>query len=682
MKTSNLTGLGTSFGTLQLGRSGVILSPKRGSVMIPDSNYITEENIMLQTSRNLTMRNPIDDLKHRRFTSLIEPTNAPIMTQNTNYPQNNQVSPVLLTKNSKRHTTYTQHTPILIEEQKQPQVTLAEVTKKKKSSSKKRDEGGEKKSKRSKKKSLNDSKTKKTKDKKKKGDERVKEKSKKKKRLSKKLENGSKVNSTIEEVSTPQKVPTIPLENENINNPYSLPTDTVMSPSSTQSLFEPLSPLNYTNHTDVPSREFINYNNPDIEPVNIDLVTSSMCVFIKEAINKDLGKLSSDIRPLFNATKELSVSLKETYRVTEIYSTVLSDYNRKKLLLTNEKLKTDIVDGLFTAIKAIHQDSRNVQPLKKVIKNLADIIHELYICLEGVNVHDAFSALQTHTLKMKDFVIEAKEMSEDNFQNSMSLLVVSTMEMCSFVIDYSFINTKTKTNRRILYESCVNISQMTRSLIVHMLNLRADLKNEGHKRNLTSCLKSIAEQIRTISKCIKDENNIRQSIYLIDQCDLSYTALEDKELDSLFVKATSIIANARSKYISKSKAQIAKDEKELLAHVATIIQLFKYLSSALFDCNYELLMGTVILITENISKISDIVFPIIDTCLNSVVVQEIVQCLENLIRSQIQLKILSSKISVNNEISEYKDPFGYTVMISGIFLMFLLDACYRATHDI
>lgn len=418
-----------------------------------------------------------------------------------------------------------------------------------------------------------------------------------------------------------------------------------------------------------------NTNEDDVESINIDAITEVLCKFVKESVNSDLGKPFSDFRPVLEATKELSTTLKQAFEVAEIYSNTL-DQDKKALLLNiNETLKSE-VKNLFISIRTPY----DLKPLRQTTKKLVEIVHELYVCLESVNYDDTISLMRNVVYKLKQFVVKAKDFKDDELQNESSSLVTSSMELCSLIHDYVFINALSKMNKRSLNERCCEVIQSIRSLILSVKKVNQDPMNQDFTNGMNSTLNTTAEHIKEITRCLKDEKMLKESPDQLEQFDIGFIKADPNKIESLFNKASAIIANAKSKYMSYTNNELGKEENELLSILTLQAQLFKHISSALQNENYQLLMGAALITSENVTRISSIILPISDQCKNNLLIQEIVQCLENSIRCAIQLKIICASISVNPSSMDHKEHLAHTILIWAGYLSFLLDAFRRAVY--
>lgn len=697
----------TNYGTVGLSKSGFVLSPRRGSILTTpvnsNNNTMTEDDILRLTSRtrsNLNL-NP-DDLKLRRstaqpskttaFNTLTPQSNktqpAPHISKQENYNRMRSTSSVpTYTANSVPNSPVSKSTYTMVNEKKGTEKTVTpnilEATKKKKASKKDKQKKKDKSKKEEKLREKEEKQREKEEKNREKKDEKKEQKSKTKSKESKSKEEKSKKKSKKKLKSEPKKeafeVRLQPIYEENALQ------EVVEESEEDEYYEETVSHTKEGSYTEAQSNTYPSSTprsmDEEIEPVNIDAITEVLCKFVKEAVHRNLGNKFSDFGPLFQATKEISTTFKQTHDIAERFATTLDEDHSERLLSINHTMKTELVADLYEAIKAINQIPPNLVPLKSVVQKLTNLVHELYVCLESVEFSDVMASLQSTVLKMKQFVTAAKMLTEETFQYSSSSLVVTSMELCSFIHDYVFIDARSKTNKRLMNESCFNTIQSIRSLIISIKNVNSSPNNEDYSRNMTVVLKTTAEHIRTMSKCLKDEDTLRQQAELVDQIDKDFKPMEFGDVESLFIKAIGLIANARSKYTSKSNNILSAEEKSLMDIVLSQSQLLKHIVSSLSQEKFELLMGAVLLTSENVTKMSEIILPISDSCMNPLLVQEIAQCLENSIRCAIQLKIISASISVNPRSPELQEHIGYTVLMWGGFLSFLLDAVWRATHN-
>lgn len=416
------------------------------------------------------------------------------------------------------------------------------------------------------------------------------------------------------------------------------------------------------------------------ETVDIDLICTVMCRFIKEAIDKGLGLPFSDFRPLFHVTKDLSNALKKTYTAVEASADIFDENRRVSLLMINERLKTDIVKGLFKAIKSIQDPSHNLVPLSEVSKSLSSLVFDLYNCIEEVTFDQLLLTLQAATLQMKDIVRNGKKMTQEEFNLATANTLICSLELIHFVQTYVFIRANTKTFKRTLLESCFSYWQSMRSLLIQLQQHRTDPGESILSPQATTTLKKVADLIRTISKIIKEEENVTHQPYSVEFIDKDYKPYGVDEISILFIRATSLIANARSKYMTKSRNMLARDEKDFMESVSMLTQVLNHLGTALISKHFEPLIASIQQIDEHLKEISQIIFPIIDTAIDDNTSQELVHAMDNTIRCMIQLKILAAKIATNPSSIDFHEDFAHIVLLFGVYISLLVDTSWKLVH--
>ena len=423
----------------------------------------------------------------------------------------------------------------------------------------------------------------------------------------------------------------------------------------------------------------------DNDAVNLDALTEAMAKVMREANSPLLGTPNFEIKALLDATKTLSTTLKSILAVSEVYSLTLeSEQAGEEFKSITEALRTETARSLVSAIKAVTVDSANVKPLKSAMAELSVSVARLYKCLESASGAVVVEMLQTVVIHLRSVVSAAKSSeTREEMQSSCSQAVVITMRLCSLVQDFAFANCKSLRNKRSLYDSAFALAQSVRGLVVAALGVFADPKSETHSNGMAQMLKTAAEYVRAISRTLREEDTFVANPRLAVEADHTLEPAPQDVVLAYLRKGCGLMANAKDKYVARATSgglALADDEKQILGVAVHQAQHVASLMEALPANDMPRLTQMAVSTGSSLSQLQRLLQPLLDTCLDEELIDEIVACLENSIRCGIQVKILASLIASHASSAEYRLQLAQMCQIWGVYSTLLLDAVWRAVH--
>ena len=224
-----------------------------------------------------------------------------------------------------------------------------------------------------------------------------------------------------------------------------------------------------------------------------------------------------------------------------------------------------------------------------------------------------------------------------------------------------------------------------RGIILSAYGANADPENEVHGTNISTLLKKAAEHFRMISKSLKDEVQFQNNSLLLAKFDEGMITPSPQTLTTMLNKGASLISTAIDRFITKA-SPLVSDEKALLEVIGNSVKLLNSLQVALNSGNMFLLLTTTLEAANNISQISEMVFPMLDTCYNEFLKEDVSTCVVNIIRCGIQLKLMAAIISSwsgefeSEELIELRYQCAFLGQLWGAYSNYLLDGVYKVTH--
>jgi hypothetical protein len=478
----------------------------------------------------------------------------------------------------------------------------------------------------------------------------------------------------------------VPLSPNTLSSPHSRPVSTMLRSSSDQAT-SPRSP-DQPQLVDTIPEGAVALPNGDFlvsvesDAVNLDALTDATCKVIREAVSPLLGTPNFEIKALLDATKILSTTIKSILGVSEVYALTLEDPEAGAVFteITNA-LRTETARSLVLAIKSLTIKADDVDPLKKAMKDLAAHVGKLYKCLESVSPSAVVEMLQNVVVNLRTVVNEAKADSPARFQTSASQAVLITMRLCSLVQDFAFGSCVSVRSQRSLMDSAFALAQSVRGLIIAAQGVSNDPKSEQHNNGMAQMLKTAAEYVRAISRTIREEETFAANKKLGLENDHMLEPASHDIVSAYLRKGCGLMANSKDKYIAKSPGQsLASDERQILNTTVSQAQNVAAFMEALGPDETCKMMQTAVSIGSTMSTFQRLMQPLLDTTTDEALSEEMVVCLENVIRCGIQVKVLSSLIVSHSPNSEFKLQLGQTCQLWGVYQTLLLDATWRANH--
>lgn len=433
----------------------------------------------------------------------------------------------------------------------------------------------------------------------------------------------------------------------------------------------------------------------ETDAVNLDALTDATVRVMKESVSPLLGTSQFDLKSLLDATKVLSTTIKSILSVSDVYALTLdsTEATTEFSNITNA-LRSEIAKSLVLAIKALSANSADVAPLKKAMVELSSHVSRLYKCLEAPLASSIVEMLQGVVVALRGVVAASKNSNGgvnahleestpqgEAFLKAASQAVVITMRLCSSVQDFSYACCKSIRNERSLGDSAFALAQSVRGLIVAASGVFADPKSEPHANAMAQMLKTAAEYVRAISRTLRDEEAFAANARLVSEADHLLEPAPKEIVAAYLRKGCGMMASAKDKYIAKSNGiALAGDEKQVLNAIVGLAQLVATIMEALDRDDLQKLATAAVSTGQSITTLQRLMQPILDTTLDSELVEETVVCLENIIRTAIQVKILSALIASHPHSSEMRLQLAQLCQLWGSYVGFLLDAFYRAVH--
>ena len=431
------------------------------------------------------------------------------------------------------------------------------------------------------------------------------------------------------------------------------------------------------------------------DAVNLDALTDATAKVMKEAVSPHLGTPQFDLKSLLEATKVLSTTIKSILNVSDVYALTLDSTDAAaEFNHITSALRSEIAKSLVFAIKSLSVNATDTSPLKKAMFDLSSNVSRLYKCLEAPLPSSIVELLQSVVVSLRSVVsaskasngITAAAVDESTpqgeaFLKAASQAVVITMRLCSSVQDFSFASCKSIRNQRSLSDSAFALAQSVRGLIVASSGAFAAPSSETHANAMAQMLKTAAEYVRAISRTLRDEESYTTNPRLATEADHLLEPAPKEIVTAYLRKGCGLMASAKDKYIAKSNGgTLAGDEKQVLNTVVSQAQLVATIMEALSQDDLPRLVQASAATGSSMTSLQRLIQPILDTGMDADLVEETVSCLENIIRTGIQVKILASLIASHPHSAEMRLQLSQMCQLWGTYIAFLLDAFWRAIH--
>jgi hypothetical protein len=421
----------------------------------------------------------------------------------------------------------------------------------------------------------------------------------------------------------------------------------------------------------------------EADAVNLDALTDAMAKVAREAASPLLGTANFEIKALLEATKVLSTTLKSILNVSEVYALTLETPEAgAEFTKITEALRTETARSLVLAIKAVTVNASDVEPLKRAMVELAVNVARLYKCLEYAAPASVVENLQGVVAALRTVVSASRHETAEVFRRECSLAVVTTMRLCSLVQDFAFASCKSVRNQRSLTDSAFALAQSLRGLLAAAQGVHSDPKSEQHAQSLAQMLKTAAEYVRAISRTLREEESYTTNPKLAHDNDHMLEPAPQEVVLAYLRKGCGLMANAKDKYVAKCTVGLANDEKQVLNLIVSQAQLVATLMEGIGALDMTRITQTAVSTGLSMSTLQRLLQPLLDTCFDQDLVDETVVCLENVIRCGIQVKMLCALIASHPTSSEYRLQLSQMCQLWGIYSTLLLEAVYKALHDL